>query len=334
MRWTKKLLVALGCILLTLLCVSAVQAEVPEAYQRSTLQRRVYLPDGKGPFQYYAQNDPIWRKTIYEVRRPESIRLFGDGGCNPTSLAMVVASLVPTERLNLISASTAAGRDFALCSCSVNGFNCQKHYKDRNHDVGKPKSGEDFRAVLPLVFGDFATGNNPEKTIYRVPLSKNSGGGTSSDMFLPIAELYGLRYRPTQQLTDVLMTLDRGGMAIALCSGNSQIFSGSKGHYIVIAGHDDDYIYILDPYVRDVYKKDRRNYIESLGDGIKRVRIENIEHTGITSYSLFEAPADDFYASLPEEPEDAAPVIAAARAEEKSRSAAAAFVRVFRCTDS
>ncbi len=277
-----------------------VHAEVPQEYQNSALERLVYMPNGSGPFQYYAQNDPVWQKAVYESPNSDTQRPFGDGGCNPTSLAMVVASLVPTERLNLLGMSAAEGRTFQLCSCSVNKFYCHVHRKDAEHTQVTLTSGEDFRAVLPLAIADFATGNNHQYETYRVRGKRSGGnGGTSQNLFAPIAAAYGLSFQSTREIDQVLATLDRGGMAIALCSGNSQIFSGSNGHYIVICSYDAEYLYIMDPYVRDVYKKDKKGIIENIDVGVKKVKRSNIARTGFGNYALFEPAVPTYYASLP-----------------------------------
>lgn len=294
-----RLLAALLLVMISFSNLPAL-AEVPEAYQHSAMQRQVYMPNGSGPFQYYAQNDPIWSRTIYEALDSDSLRVFGDGGCNPTSLAMVVASLVPTERLNLLGMSAAGGRTFTLCSCSVNKYNCHQHRKDANHQISTLVSGEDFRAVLPLAIADFATGNNPISQIYRVPGKRSGGnGGTSQNLFAPIAEVFGLSHRLTRDIDQMLATLDRGGMAIALCSGNTQIFSGSNGHYVVICSYDEEYLYVMDPYVRDTYKKDRRKIIEPVDTGIKKVKRDSVKHTGFGNYALFEPAPETYYASMP-----------------------------------
>lgn len=275
--------------------LSPVCADVPEAYTHSTLQREVYMPNGAGPFRYYAQNDPIWRRSIYEAFRSNAKRLFGDGGCNPTALAIVVASLVPSEHLALLADHAAEGRDFLLCSCSVNKYYCQLRYKDPTHTSSTLTTNQDFLAVLPLAFGDYATGNNPERKRYRVSAT-GGNGGTSHNMFEPIAAIYGLSYRMTKDIEDVYATLDRGGMVIALCSGVSQIFSGSNGHYVVIGSHDEEYLYIMDPFVRDEYKKDRRKVIEPIDTGIKKIMKVNLNRVGFGSYALFEAAPASFYA--------------------------------------
>ena len=305
----KKMLriLSMACILGLCVPCASVMAEIPEAYTHSSLRRMVYMPNGAGPFQYYAQNDPIWQRTLYEANGSGSLRIFGDGGCNPTSLAIVISSLVPTKHLQLLSLQAKEGHPYALCSCSVSGTNCVVHSADPAAALSMLVTGQDFHAVLPLAFADYALGNNQDNRQYRVRSSSEGGnGGTSSAMFQPIADVFGLSYRSTRNLNELFESLDRGGMAIALCNGNSQIFSGANGHYIVVCSYDDEYVYILDPFIRDEYKKDRFKVIEPVEPGVKKIRRSNLSRTGISSYSLFEAAPVAFYANLDAAPGDTA----------------------------
>jgi len=275
-------------------------AEAPEAYRRSTLQRVVYMPNGNGPFHYYAQNDPVWNSTIYEAADSASQRAFGDGGCNPTALAMVVASLVPTEHLNLLGMNAARGRTFTLCTCSVNKFNCHMRHKDASHVRTTLLTGDDFASVLPLALGDYATGNNLSRYQHRLGGSRQgNNGGTSKSLFNPIADIYGLSLRISRDISEVFLTLDRRGMAIALCSGSSQLFSGGNGHYVVICAYDDAFLYVMDPFVRDKYTKDRYGLIEQIDDGILRINRSSAKKMGFGTFALFEPASAAYYASLP-----------------------------------
>ena len=275
-------------------------ADAPKAFQDSMFTRTVYMPNGAGPFHYYAQNDPVWRGLVYEAPKSPSQRPFGDGGCNPTSLAMVVASLVPTERLNLLGMSAARGKTFSPCACSINKHYCYQGRKDPAHIPTTLISGNDFATALPLALADFATGNNSNYRLYRLLGSRQGGnGGTSKSLFEPVAEAYGLSLRITRDMAAIYGTLDRGGMVIALCSGNSQIFSAGNGHYVVIASYDDEFLYVMDPFMRNEYPKDRNGFIEKIGEGILRVKRTSAKQLGFGTFALFEAAPEAYYASLP-----------------------------------
>ena len=296
-----RLLIALLLVITSLYSVFPPSAFAGSpAFEDSRLQRIVYMPNGAGPFHYYAQNDPVWNGLVYEAPNASSQRPFGEGGCNPTALAMVVATLVPAERLNLLGLNTARGRTYTMCTCSVNKHFCYMGRKDPSHVRTTLLSGDDFATALPLAFADFATGNNANHRLHRLVGSRQGGnGGTSKTLFEPIADVYGLSFRSSRQMSDVITTLDRGGMAIALCSGNSHIFGNGNGHYVVIASYDDEYLYIMDPFVRHSYPKDRRGHIELLDEGILRIKRTCGKNVGFGTFALFEPAPETYYASLP-----------------------------------
>lgn len=285
MRIRQILALGLTCALLAP-CGSAV-AELPEAFQHSEYRRLVYTPNGAGPFQYYAQNDPIWFHTIYEGYGTKTAkRPFGDGGCNPTALAMVIATLLPPERLPDILTFNNPKRKFMMCEHSVNEYFCRERIP--GHGYSELTTPDDFLMVLPLVFGNYATGNNPSMKRYRVKAENN--GGTSSSMLEPLATAYGLDFGTTRSLEEALDAIDDGAMVIALCSGVKQPFSGTNGHYVVLASYDQDYIYVLDPFIRDVYPKDKKGVIEPVEPGIKKIRMENVPDLLIGYYNIFSVP--------------------------------------------
>jgi len=299
-KMTRRLLIAI-LVITSLSSVSFTAfAELPTSFDNSRFQRVVYMPNGAGPFHYYAQNDPIWNNLVYESANASSQRPFGEGGCNPTALAMVVATLVPTERLNMLGMSAAKGRAYTVCTCSVNKFYCHMGRKDPSHVRSTLITGDDFATALPLAFGDFAAGNNTGNRLHRLVGSRQGGnGGTSKTLFEPIANIYGLSLRISREMSDVIATLDRGGMVIALCSGKSHIFGSGNGHYVVIASYDDQYLYLMDPFVRRSYAQDRKGLIEQLDDGILRIERTCGKSVGFGTYALFEPAPSTYYASLP-----------------------------------
>lgn len=277
-------MLALGLIGVLLSLGVSARAELPEAFRESKYRRLVYTPNGAGPFQYYAQNDPIWEHAAYEgfgTKTPR--RPFGDGGCNPTALAMVIATLLPPEDLPNILTFNNPKRVFKLCEHSVNEYFCRD--KTPGHTQSVLETPEDFLMALPLVFGNYATGNTPTMQRYRVMAENN--GGTSSTMLEPLATAYGLTFGTTRSLEEAMDAIDDGAMVIALCSGINQPFSGTNGHYVVVASYDADYIYVLDPYLRDVYAKDKKHVIEPVEAGIKKIRIENVPDLLIGYYNIF-----------------------------------------------
>jgi hypothetical protein len=76
-------------------------------------------------------------------------------------------------------------------------------------------------------------------------------------------------------------------MAIGCAVGGSP-FTRS-GHFMVICGTDDKYMYFLDPLRRDTYEEyDRRGYAEILEPGVCRVLLENVENCNLIPFYLLE----------------------------------------------
>ena len=143
---------------------------------------------GMGEMRYYAQNDPLWSLLCYEKNNVPKRRPFRDSGCNPTALAMAIAYLVPEDEIPAIS--SIAKQSFSLCACSLNKVRCiQGHIR---YEI---TSQRDYIRFLPLLLGDYATGNN----IYN-RYSRGEGAGTGTAYFKEIAALYGLRFRLTNKL--------------------------------------------------------------------------------------------------------------------------------------
>ena len=149
---------------------------------------------GKGPMRYYAQNDGLWGALVYEQGDVSSSRPIRDSGCGPTATAMAIAALVPESGLRRIS--DYADTPYAICECSVNNARC-------NHRHGRYllTSDRDYARFLPLIFADFATGNNTFG-VY----SRGVAMGTSSGFIKAIAAAYGLDYR---YITDTRKRLPR-----------------------------------------------------------------------------------------------------------------------------
>lgn len=285
------------CALLTLclLPLSALAAATPgEAalpFPPSALTRTVTLPTGR-QVQYYAQNDPVWDKARYELHnRERNRRTFGGGGCNPTALAMAVATLLPQEELPRLLRHTKDGADITICAGTVGDLYCANHDEDEKITL---KSAESFRALLPLAFGHFALGFNEDGVKYRLKRGENgSGGGTTYRLFDKIAEIYDLPLSSSREDADLYATLDAGGMVVLLSAGAQQPFTEADGHYAVVADYDDDYIYVLDPIVCEAYPRDKRHILEFVDGepGLLRVPRDMIWRLCVSYYFCFLPPA-------------------------------------------
>lgn len=263
-----------------LLLTGALADESPSPFEDSQLRRMVTLPTGKQMY-YYAQNDPIWEKARYEVWNNDgSRRTFGGGGCNPTALAMVIAHMVAEEELPRLAQHTYEGSDVAICPGSVTRYYCANHQEDEILVLTEP---EQYKKLLPLAIGNYACKNNEKRYPYR------SGSGTRYSLFYAIAEIYGLTVTATRELDEALAAIENGGEVIILSGGKSQPFSQASGHYLVLGDADEEYLYLLDPYIVEAYTADKRNILEKIEDepGLLRMQREQLKWLCVSYYFLF-----------------------------------------------
>ncbi len=229
---------------------------------------------GKGPMRYYAQNDPLWGALAYERAETPAARPFRDGGCGPTAGAMAVANLLPEAELSRIA--KAARREYSLCPCSLNKAKCVKR-----HARYVLTSQRDFVRFLPLVFGDFATGNNTAG-VY----SRGESQGTGTGFLYDIAKIYGI---------SITATADYGEAVRAMLSGDTVVAHASRGgaltntgHYLLLAHDDSERLYILDPLCRTDYKAyPGGNKVEIIQPGLIAFAHENVSAANMGMFMIF-----------------------------------------------
>lgn len=243
---------------------------------RESVSGLVEVP-GRGQMRYYAQNDALWGGLIYENPDVKSSRPFRDSGCGPTAIAMAVVQLVPPERLSSIS--RLAKRSYSLCACSVNKGHCSQA-----HARYILTSQQDFVRFLPLVLGDYATGNN---TLGQV--TRNANVGTSNALGQNIAQAYNLHYRITKSYEEAVTALQSGSAVVALASRGS-VFTNT-GHYVLLAWVDADYLYVLDPLCREEYKTNNSRKLNILQPGLVSLANEDVSGAAkFSSFMIFTAP--------------------------------------------
>ena len=228
----------------------------PEEYSRF-----IDVP-GKGLMRYYAQNDPLWAALCYERENSQQRRPFRDSGCSPSALAMAVASLVDEEKLPAIG--SFARKNYSLCPCSLNQERCNK-----NHMRYYLTSQRDYVRFLPLVIGDFATGNN-SFGIY----SRGEAVGTSVNYIRYVAEVYGLSLSSTSKLSEALEAVQNGCAVVVLASKGGAFTN--TGHYVFLASADEERVYILDPLYRESYKTNYASKLEIIEPGLVALTMGNV----------------------------------------------------------
>lgn len=230
---------------------------------------------GKGLVRYYAQNDRLWSGLIYENSGSKASRPFRDSGCCPSSLAMAVAALVPEKDIPLIA--DEAKTPYSLCTCSLNSKRCI---------CGRSRyiltSQRDYVRFLPLVFGDYATGNN--KSGY---LSRANNVGTSTGFIQGIAKCYGLTYHFTSDYDEMLEALQTDRKAVIALAGKGGVFT-QTGHYVYLAGADEENLYILDPLCRTDYHTKKSKNLTILQPGLVSIAHKDRSIAQFSNFCIFE----------------------------------------------
>ncbi len=256
----------LSCILF-LLFLFPVHAFSEESYSRI-----ITIP-GAGDFAYYAQNDPLWNDSLYESHGSDQWRIMHGSGCGPTAAAMAVRHQLKEEQLpNLLPFARSKELGFYLCPCSVNCYRCRG-----GHERIRPQTPEEFAKYLPVIFASYAAGNNLRGASFRQT-------GTSIVFFEELAKDYGLNYQAYHTLDDALDAVRQGSTVIT--SVLEGIFT-SGSHYLVIASVDDEWVYLMDPLMRDTYPHDKSGLLDIVEPGLVRVRLEEISRAHLYSYYGF-----------------------------------------------
>ena len=228
---------------------------------------------GKGPMRYYAQNDSLWSHLIYERSSSPKRRPFGDGGCGPTACAMAIANLVPEEELSKIA--EYAKQEYSLCVCSLNKAKC-----DMRHTRYVLTTETDYVRFLPLVLGDYATGNNTLGTY-----SRGDDVGTATNFLADIARIYGLMYTVTTDYAEAIRALESGASVMAHANRDGAFTT--TGHYVLLAHIDSERLYILDPLCRTEYSGKEGKKIEIIQPGLVALTHENVGAAELGTFYIF-----------------------------------------------
>ena len=236
--------------------VTQLELEARESYTKT-----VEIP-GYGEAIYYAQNDPTWGTMRYEPRQSTTYRKFGASGCGPTALAMAIANLADDEQLSRLLVCPSSEYGFSLCTCSVNQYYC-----NRSHVQMRIQTLQDLSTYLPVVLGNFATGNN----LWGIQ-SRSTTAGTTTSFFPYVANACSLDFTYSRDFAEMLTALQDGAVVVASTGGSGTPFTGG-GHYVTVISMDEEYLYILDPYYKESYRDtDTRHVLEVLEPGVVRAK--------------------------------------------------------------
>lgn len=284
MRLTKAASLLLLALLLLALPLGALAeaAQAEETPAPPMAYSRVIDVPGVGEWYYYAQNDPEWNRSLYEAQGSDLYRVFGGAGCGPTALAIALSrQLTPEEMTTLIDHKHPKREGFSYCPCSINYYRCH----DRTHEPTYVVTPEEYLHNLPRVLGSYAAGNNDDRHKYR-----NTFDGTSLSLFKEIAEDYGLDYVGTKDWDTACQALQDGYSIITTVTKG--IFTTSS-HYIVLAHVDEEWIYILDPWMRVEYELDKKGRLEVIEPGLIRAKKADLRHLGLYGFYMIKKTAQN-----------------------------------------
>ncbi|MDD5897386.1 MAG: class B sortase [Clostridia bacterium] len=232
---------------------------------------------GVGTWMVYGQNDPLWDRMIFEVPYSSRRRPFGDGGCGPTSIAIAIANLVPTEKLPQIREYASNPLGYVFCPCCIG-----THWCEAGHLPYQLNTPEQYLRYFPLAVADFAMGNNT----FGVQGRRDSYG-TNMSYLNAICSVYGISVKSVRSLEDALPYLRRKDtMAISCVTGSSSPFTRNS-HFLVLAHADNEYLYVLDPLRRESYASlDVYGVLELISPGLVRVKLENAHLCHFSTISL------------------------------------------------
>ncbi len=226
---------------------------------------------GRGKTRYYAQNDELWQSLTYEADSSSKMRPFGDGGCNPTALAMAVRSLIPQEDLPGIALDMV--RPFSMCRCSLNKAKC-----GYGHARYYLTTSADYDRFLPLVFADYACGNNRNGVS-----SRSEAKGTVGGYMKYVCGSYQLSLETVTDMETGLAAVKEDGKAVVVYCSSGGAFT-TVGHYVFLAWWDDQNVYFLDPLCRTEYRTNHAKYMHILEPGLVYMSFEELRYAGITNF--------------------------------------------------
>lgn len=239
----------------------------------------VKVPPRDEIFRYYAQNDSLWGSLVYEAEGNAKNRPFRDSGCNPAAFAMALAKLLPDETLSVIS--EYARYPFSLCICSLNKGKCNRH--SLRYMI---TSERDYVRFLPLILGDFATGNN----IYHTQ-SRSAAAGTGTGYMQRVCSIYGLDFQISGAYKDAQEALADERKAVVALAGSGGCFT-TTGHYVFLASMDEERLYVLDPLCRSEYKTKRAGKLNIITPGIVSISHADIGSAYFQHYVIVSLPGE------------------------------------------
>ena len=261
-----------------LLVVGIALAEEATDEVQLVYSRIIDVP-GVGEWPYYAQNDPLWSDSIYEPFKSDRYRIVCETGCGAIAGAIALSRQLAPEELPLLLESRNPYKDgFEFCPCSINGWRC-----NREHEKQFATTVEDFQTYLPVIVANYAAGNNTRREKFR-----STEDGTSIQLYRSLAEAYGLHYIGSNKWDDAVEALKKGYSVVTTVTKG--VFTPIS-HFLVIANIDEEYVYDLDPYMRESYAHmDKKGLLEVIEPGLVRAKLTDLSKLRFSGYYMFRKP--------------------------------------------
>ena len=262
----RRFLLLLFIILLFSFVIAKAETEEEILKSRESWTKTVKV--GNRSFLLFAQNSPEWSK-LYMMENAKTNRRFGEAGCAVTAFANATVNALPLEQLHEITKIMQSPLAFDSVVLA--------RYYGRTEGRFLPKEDCDFVRYWPLILANLAEGNNLRK--------HHEAQGPS--FYSWVLEHFGLKYTATADTQEALDALKNGAMVVSCSSGQSSPFS-KIGHFFTLCAIDNESIYILDSYFRDIYPKDKRRVLKILSPGFLRVSLDDIQFLGLqTKYIIW-----------------------------------------------
>lgn len=253
------------------------------AEAETAFYNRVIDVPGIGAFPYYAQNDPRWARALYEPANSEYRRTMAVGGCGPSAAAIAIArQLSPEEIAGIAEYARNPEKGFQFCSCAVNNY--YHSGREDGHERYTARTVEDFTTYLPVIFANYATGNNTWRRTLRTE------NGTQVLLFELLAADYGLEYKAIRDWEDALPELEAGASLITTVTEGP--FTESS-HFLCVAGVSNGFIYLLDPMMREKYELDKQHLLEVVEPGLVRARMSDFKRLELHGFYMLKRPDYD-----------------------------------------
>lgn len=240
----------------------------------------VQVPGISEPMRYYAQNDELWANLTYEQKGSKQFRPFRDSGCNPSALAMAVMKLVDGDELSKIADYAQA--PYSLCVCSINRAMCGRH--NGRYFI---TSQRDFERFLPLIFADFACGNNTFGAY-----SRTNAQGTAMGYIPKVCQVYGLECRYTSDYQEALEAVGSDHQAVIALASGGGCFT-NNGHYVFMAHADEEKLIVLDSLCREEYNTKNAGKLTILQPGLVTISHADIGYAKLSTYIIISRQVND-----------------------------------------